>query len=159
MIKPYFPARPGDPEPLRLAVKRRVRFEEVDSLGIVWHGRYASYFEDARDALGEAYGIAYMDFYHRGVVVPIKKIHVDFHHPLRFREEVGVEAILRWSEAARMNYEFVIRDSGGRVAATGYTVQMMLDLEENLCMIPPPFYAEFLVRWKIGKLDALTVNP
>jgi acyl-CoA thioester hydrolase len=158
MNKPYFPARPGDPEPLRRTVTRRVRFEEVDSLGIVWHGRYASYFEDARDALGEAYGIAYMDFYHRGVVVPIKKIHVDFHRPLRFRVEARIEAALRWSEAARMNYEFVIRDGTGRVAATGYTVQMMLDLQDNLCMIPPPFYADFLERWKTGKLEKLTTD-
>jgi len=158
MMKPYFRPRVGQPEPLRHKVTRRVRFEEVDSLGIVWHGRYASYFEDGRDAHGEAYGIAYSDFYRQGVVVPIKKIHVDFHRSLRLREMVSIEALLHWSEAARINYEFIIRDGDGRMAATGYTVQMMLDLERNLCMIPPSFYSDFLERWKAGELHAGDYN-
>ena len=159
MIKPYFRSREGQPGPLRHQVARRVRFEEVDSLGIVWHGRYVSYFEDGRDAHGETYGIAYSDFYRHGVVVPIKKIHVDFHQPLRLREEMTIEALLHWSEAARINYEFIIRGRDGQVAATGYTVQMMLDLERNLCMIPPSFYVDFLERWKAGELHAGDHKP
>ena len=63
MIKPYFRRGEGQPPPLRAITKRRVRFEEVDPLGIVWHGRYPSYFEDARVELGRKYGIDYMDFY------------------------------------------------------------------------------------------------
>ena len=40
MRRPYFPFKQDAPEPLRAIVRRRVRFEEVDPLGIVWHGRY-----------------------------------------------------------------------------------------------------------------------
>ena len=153
MIKPYFPIQKGDPEPLRLQVKRRVRFEEVDALGIVWHGRYPGFFEDARAALGDKYGIGYMDFHSHGVVAPIKKILIDYHHPLTFREEFTIEGILHWSEAARINYEFIIRDKGGDVATTGYSVQVMLDRKNNLFMVPPPFYLEFCKRWKAGELE------
>ncbi len=32
------------------STKFRVRFSEVDSLRIVWHGNYLKYFEDGRDA-------------------------------------------------------------------------------------------------------------
>ena len=152
MTKPYFPAREGDPPPLCAEVRRRVRFEEVDSIGIVWHGRYAGYFEDARDALGERYGIGYMDFYENGILVPIKQLHADFHRPLRLKDEVTVEATLHYSEAARINHAFVIRDRQGAVATTGYTVQMMLDRDRNLCMIPPPFYEAFLERWREGRI-------
>jgi acyl-CoA thioester hydrolase len=153
MIKPYFPARRGQPEPLRLQVTRRVRFEEVDSLGIVWHGRYPSFLEEARDALGEKYGISYMDFYRHGVVVPVKKLHIDYHRPLRLKEQMTIEGILHWSEAARINFEATIKGSDMRVATSGYTVQMMLDQNENICMIPPPFYEDFLEKWKAGELE------
>ncbi len=152
MIKPYFPAREGDPAPLRAETRRRVRFEEVDSMGIVWHGRYASFFEDARDALGERFGITYMDFYHHGILVPIRQLHADFHRPLRLREEVTIEASLHFSEAARINHSFVIRGRAGETATTGYSVQMMLDTDHNLCMLPPPFYEAFLARWKQGRI-------
>ena len=153
MLKPYFPQNEGQPEPLRIRVERTVRFEEVDVLGIVWHGRYAGYFEDARIALGQYYGIGYMDFYSQGIVAPIKKLHVDYHRPLRFQETMTIEGILHWSEAARMNYEFIIRNRNGELATTGFTVQMMLDTEENILVIPPPFYVEFCRKWKAGELN------
>jgi acyl-CoA thioester hydrolase len=152
MLKPYFPGRPGEPAPLRLTVAREVRFEEVDPLGIVWHGRYPGYFEDARVALGERYGIGYMDFYRQGVLAPIRKMHVDYHRPLRFRDAITIEGILHWSEAARINYEFVIRDPGGALATTGYTVQMLMDAGHNLLMIAPEFYRQFCARWAAGEL-------
>ena len=47
--------------PLTANTKRKVRFEEVDSLGIVWHGRYPSFFEDSRDEFGNKYGLKYFD--------------------------------------------------------------------------------------------------
>ena len=152
MIKPYFSLQEDQPAPLRVSVERAVRFEEVDSLGIVWHGRYVSYFEDARVALGERYDIGYMDFYKNGVVAPIKQVHVDYYRPLRFREAMTIEGVLHWSEAARMNFEFLIRNGNGELATTGYTVQMMLDFEQNILMVPPPFYGKFRDHWKAGEL-------
>lgn len=152
MIRPYFPHREGDPAPLRTTVERVVRFEEVDPLGIVWHGRYPSYFEDARVALGDRFGIGYMDFYGEGIIAPIRKMHVDYHKPLRFQEPFTVEGILHWTEAVRLNHEFVIRNREGEIATTGYTVQMLLDREENVLLVPPPFYAAFRERWRGGEL-------
>jgi acyl-CoA thioester hydrolase len=152
MIKPYFKTDQGQPAPLRIRIKQKVRFEEVDSLGIVWHGRYASYFEDARVAFGEKYGIGYMDFYANGVVAPIKQMHFDYHQPLRFGDEMTIEAVLHWSEAARLNFEFTVQNSNDELSTTGYTIQMMLDLEENILVVLPPFYKKFLDNWKAGVL-------
>jgi len=152
MNKPYFQSIDGHPEPLCVKVERRVRFEEVDALGIVWHGRYPGYFEEARERLGEEYGIGYMDLYSRGIIAPIKKMHIDYHHPLKFQEVFTIEGILHWSEAARINFEFIIRDDQKRSATTGYTVQVMLDRDQNLCMIHPPFFEKFRKKWKAGEL-------
>lgn len=152
MSRPYFRTPEGAPPSLRAEVSRKVRFEEVDPLGIVWHGRYPSFFEDGRVALGEKYGIGYLDCYEAGVMTPIKKMHLDYRLPLRFGESFSVEAIMHWSEAARINFEFIIRNQGGNITTTGYTVQMMLDREENILLIPPPFYREFLDRWRTGAL-------
>ena len=32
-----------------------VRFSEVDSMNVVWHGSYMLYFEDAREEFGRKY--------------------------------------------------------------------------------------------------------
>ena len=152
MNKPYFPKDKAHPAPLRMIVERQVRFEEVDMMGIVWHGRYPGYFEDARVALGDAYGIGYMDFYNNGILAPIKQLHVDHFIPLHFQEQFSIEAVLHWSDAMRINFEFIIRNHKQQVAAGGYTVQMMLDCEQNILLLAPPFYEAFRARWKAGEL-------
>lgn len=35
---------------LSVSEKVRIRFNETDPLGIVWHGNYIVYFEDGREA-------------------------------------------------------------------------------------------------------------
>ena len=49
----------------------RVRFSEIDSMQIVWHGEYVRYFEDGREAFGKQYGLDYMSIYREGYMVPI----------------------------------------------------------------------------------------
>ena len=41
----------------------KVRFSEIDSMQIVWHGEYVRYFEDGREAFGKRYGLDYMSIY------------------------------------------------------------------------------------------------
>ena len=152
MHKPCFPPAKSGPPPLKVTVERRVRFEETDPLAIVWHGRYASYFEDVRCALGERYGIGYLDCHRNGIVVPIRIMHADYLLPLRLREIFTIEGILHWTEAARINTEYIIRDSEGRISTTGYTVQVFLDLNYNLLLMFPQFYKEFCDKWRAGLL-------
>ncbi len=129
-----------------------VRFEEVDPLGIVWHGRYAGYFEDGRVLLGEKYGLGYMDFYRQGVVAPIKQMHVDYQRPLHFGDPFTIEAILHWTDAVRLNHEFILRNAAGEVTTTGYSVQLLMDQQQNVLVLPPPFYETFRQHWLAGEL-------
>jgi len=150
--KAYFKTAPGSPLPLRLEVQRRIRFEEVDALGIVWHGHYPSYFEDARVALGDHFGVGYLDFHREGVITPIKQIRADYILPLRFGESCTITAILNWTEAARINFEFEIHNQAGALTTTGCTVQLFVDKDGNVLMYPPAFYVQFCERWLRGEL-------
>ncbi|MDD2733067.1 MAG: acyl-CoA thioesterase [Desulfuromonadaceae bacterium] len=150
MSRAYFSRQENAPSPLRITVERQVRFEEVDPLNIVWHGRYPSFFEDARVAFGEKYGLGYLDFYGQGILCPIKQMHIDYVRPLRFQEYFSIEGILHWSAAARLNFEFIIRNRAEEITTTGYTVQMLLDTDMNIMLIPPPFVSSFLDRWEKG---------
>ncbi len=148
---PYFTSAPDAPAPLCFTVERVCRFDELDPLGVVWHGRYASYFEDARVALGAHYGIGYLDFKRHNLLAPIKQMFVDYQAPLRFDERCAISASLHWTEAARLNFSYVIRSREGEVLTTGYTVQLFLTPEGELYTARPDFYADFCERWKAGE--------
>lgn len=47
---------------LKASKEVEIRFSEVDSMNVVWHGSYPLYFEDAREAFGKKFGLAYMCF-------------------------------------------------------------------------------------------------
>ena len=79
-------------------------------------------------------------------------MHINYIRPLKYAEEFTVEAIMHWTEAARMNIEYIIRNNNQQITTTGYTVQLFMDIQQNLLFSSPPFYMEFCERWKAGKL-------
>lgn len=123
-----------------------VKFNEADPLGIVWHGHYISYFEDGREAFGEAHGCRYLDFYKNGYVVPIVSVNCNYKKSLKYGDRVIIEASYIPTPAAKMNFEYTLYNAKtGDVVATGTSVQVFLDLENsNLQLTRPPFFDEWL---------------
>lgn len=143
------------PAPLTAETTRTVRFNEVDPLGVLWHGHYASYLEDARVWFGTRYGLSYQAIHAAGFVTPIKQMHLEYDAPLRFGQECRITATLFWSEAARLNFEYAIYDTGGQVMTRGYTVQLFLAASGELQYARPSFYENFCTQWRQGELTAL----
>ena len=139
--------------PLHIAVPRTVRFEEVDAARIMWHGRYASWLEDGREALGRHYGISYLDFLEHNIVVPLKLFQLDFLHPLRYSEQYIIHAFLHWNEAAVLDYTYRIENSRNELTTTAATTQLMLRRDGGLLLEQPEFYAAFRERWHKGMLS------
>ena len=73
----------------------RVRFSEIDSMQIVWHGEYVRYFEDGREAFGKQYGLDYMSIYREGYMVPIVDLTCQSNnHYLLVKKRLSKRAIL-----------------------------------------------------------------
>ena len=51
-----------------------IRFSEVDSMNVVWHGSYALYFEDARETFGAQYGLEYLTIAGNGYFAPLVEL-------------------------------------------------------------------------------------
>ncbi len=151
--KHYFIYNANDPSPLIAEAKRRVRFEEVDALGMVWHGRYPSYFEDGRIAIGDRYGLTYAAFRENNVKAPIVQMHFDFKTPLRFDETMRIETTLHWCDAVRLDFSYRIINHKGKLAANGYTVQLLTDLNDTVLFVAPAWLQEFRKDWWNGVLS------
>lgn len=133
-------------EALVCLTELKVRFSEVDSMGVVWHGNYVRYLEDGREAFGNLYGINYMDFYHTGVLIPLVKISVDYKKPLVYGDTAIVETRFVNCEAAKLLYDYTIyRNNTHEVFATGSSTQVFLTAERELMLEFPPFF----YTWKM----------
>lgn len=148
----YFTQEPLAPAPLVKSFFRTVRFNEIDPMGIVWHGHYAGYLEDARMALGNTLGLGYQDFYDHGVLIPVRQLHIDYLRPLRFENTYEIKAALFFTPAAKLLYDFTILDDKQQICTRAYSVQLMLDKDNNLLFEWPEFTRTFLTDWKNGKI-------
>lgn len=151
----YFPIEPGSPAPVVARVSRRIRFGDVDPMGILWYGRYAHLFEDANDELGRRCGMSYADFQRERLGAPIVQFHVDYFASPVLGEEVVTTGRLHWSPGARLNIEYEIHKESGQLAATGYTVQMFVDEQGVPCLAPPPLQEACRRRWLAGEFRDL----
>jgi acyl-CoA thioester hydrolase len=148
----YFEVEPGAPEPLSVQTTRHVRFEELDPLRIVWHGRYVSYFEDGRVAFGRKYGLSYEAFMENQLAAPIVSLHIDYMTPLTFDDHITIEAKLHWCTAMRLNFEFTVYNGEGQKAASGYSVQVLTDLKGNIFFVAPDWIEEFRRKWQADEI-------
>ena len=58
---------------LESSLEIAIRFSETDAMGVVWHGNYLKFFEDAREKFGIDHGMQYLDVFNKGYYTPIVK--------------------------------------------------------------------------------------
>lgn len=138
------------PEPLEATAERRVRFQEVDPLGIVWHGHYVSFFEDARVAFGDRYGLSYLQMRDSGFSAPIVQMALDYLSPLAFDQVFIVRTRAHWSEVVRLHFEYEIFRGNDECVAWGATVQALVDLEGDPLLAWPEYMEDFREKWRKG---------
>lgn len=135
---------------LTVSEEIRVRFNETDPLGIVWHGYYITYFEDGREAFGRTHGISYLDIHKSGYTTPIVKSTCAHKLPLRYGDVMRIETAIVDTPAAKIIFRFTIYNGNNEVACIGETIQVFLDSEGTLSLNIPPFYEEW--KRKVGLL-------
>jgi len=125
--------------------KINVKFSEVDSLGIVWHGNYIKYFEEGREAFGEEYDLRYIDIYNEGYIAPIVKIQLDYKRSLAYGESMYIETTYVKCDAAKIIYNYkIVNSKVNDIVVIGSTIQAFLNLDRQLVLVSPPFYE----KWK-----------
>ena len=135
---------------LKIEKQVRVRFNEVDSMGIVWHGSYVAYFEDAREEFGQTFGLDYLTIVKQGFYVPLVKFDLSFKNPLTYGDTAIVEITYQPCASAKILFAYTIWSMDKKkIIATGSTVQIFLDNSRNLVLYPPEFYVEWQKRQNV----------
>jgi acyl-CoA thioester hydrolase len=128
-------------------IEQHIKFSEVDSLGIVWHGHYLQYFEDGREAFGREYNLAYLDFYSQGYVVPIVNVQCDYKKFLRYGDRIIIETTYIPCESAKINFQYrVINIDTKEIIVNGSSVQVFLSADNLALQLTNPV---FFQDWKI----------
>lgn len=128
----------------------KIRFSEVDSMNIVWHGSYPLYFEDAREAFGQKYDLGYMKIFSNGYYAPLVEMSFKYKKPLVYESKPTIVITYIPTESAKIVFEYeIIDEKDGTVYATGRTVQVFMDKNYQLVWENPEFYRQWKEKWEV----------
>ena len=134
-----------------------IRFSEVDSMNVVWHGSYMLYFEDARELFGEKFDLTYMGYVRHGYYAPMVEMNIQWKKPILYGMQPRIDIIYRPTVAAKVVFDYEIHDTADEsLLATAHSVQVFMDLNYQLVLYSPKFYEEWQQRWKV--FETLTIE-
>lgn len=129
---------------LQVEKQIEVRFSEVDLMGVVWHGSYMMYLEDAREEFGARYGLSYTRYIEENIMVPVVEMKLNYKSPLKYGMKPVVRITYRPVDSAKIVFDYEIYDSvTGTVCLTAHSVQVFMDKNYNLLWYCPDFYGQW----------------
>jgi acyl-CoA thioester hydrolase len=115
----------------------RVRYEETDTMQVVYYGKYMVWFEVGRISLLRDVGLAYKDWHKRGLSLPVVQAHADYKAPARFDEEVLVKTKVASIGNASIRFENeVYKLPEMQLLCTGHTIHALIDRTGKTTPIP-----------------------
>ncbi|PWK23848.1 acyl-CoA thioester hydrolase [Arcicella aurantiaca] len=125
-----------------------IRFNEVDSMSIVWHGNYVKYLEDGREDFGRKFGLSYIHIQKAGYLAPIVDLKIQYKKSLYYGDSVLVETTFVETEAAKLFFKYrLISPTTSKVLCTATTTQVFLDTKGTLQLTLPDFVQDWKKRW------------
>jgi acyl-CoA thioester hydrolase len=123
---------------LSASVEVRVRYEETDKMGIVYHANYFTWFEIARIELLDAMGCPYRSLEEDSLFLPVLGCQADFHLPAHFDDRLRIVVRIEDFPVVRIkaNYEVT---RGEQLLATGETTHAFVSGDGKVVRPPETF--------------------
>jgi acyl-CoA thioester hydrolase len=107
----------------------------TDYGGIVWHGTYLTWMEEARVEYLRSLGLDYAHFVHLGYELPVVEVNLRYHQSLKMGEQAIVKTRMNDIRGVRLNWDYQIADwQGLTVYVSGYVTLVGIDREKGKIM-------------------------
>ena len=115
-----------------------VRFSEVDSMKIVWHGNYVAYCECAREAFLAARGLSYKTMDDLGCPAPIVRMSLEYLRPALGGDVLTVICAQVPGGEPKLECCYEVRNQRGEVLCTAESLQIFVDRQGQVLLSAPP---------------------
>jgi len=130
-------------------------FQDADPMGVVYHGNYFRFFEQARHHLMGKINYSYLEMNASGYMWPIIDTRVKYVKAIPFDHEIRVVAKLtEWENRLRVDYIIYDNESGKRMTKA-HTTQVAVDMTtKEMCFVSPKILTDKITQWhKFGRID------
>jgi acyl-CoA thioester hydrolase len=120
----------------------KVKYHQVDQMGIVHHAQYAYFFEQSRIDWLHSQGVSYADLEKDGILLPLTEISINYKRPLRFDDVIFVHTHLDVFDNYFVTFSYQIENEHKTKIATAYTRLVFVDKTTMKAMKCPSFLTE-----------------
>ena len=107
----------------------------TDYAGIVWHGTYLTWMEEARVEYLHSIGIEFADLVALGCDLPVVELSLRYHLPIRLGVSAIVKTRLIETKGVRINWEYEIQSYNRQeIFVTGRVALVAVDREKGKIM-------------------------
>jgi acyl-CoA thioester hydrolase len=123
---------------IRAEIEVEVPFHDVDVAGVVWHGHYMKYLENARWAVMNRIGFGLDAMLASGFIWPVIGLEVKYIRAARYGERLRVQAsIVEWDAKLVLNYLMLDAKEGTRIGRA-QTTQVAVGRETGTLQLVSP---------------------
>ena len=123
------------------SIKIKVRYCETDQMGLVHHGSYINYFEEARISWISNLGFSYSEMEKSGIILPVSKLNVSYLRPAYFDDDLLISVELAELPTSRLIFNYTIKNKD-EVVVTGTTVLAFLNKDTKKPVRCPDYMME-----------------
>ncbi|MFC7680992.1 acyl-CoA thioesterase [Paenibacillus sp. GCM10028914] len=87
----------------------RVRYQESDQMGVVYHANYLNWFEIGRTEMIRDLGFTYRGMEDAGVLLPVVDLDIHYSSPARYDDHVTIFTRMTNFSPLRIHYEYEVR--------------------------------------------------
>jgi acyl-CoA thioester hydrolase len=110
----------------------RAQPHHTDYAGIVWHGTYVAWMEEARVECLRSIGIEFADLVALGCDLPVVELSLRYHRPIRMGMAAVVKTRMADIEGVRINWDYQIQSLDGQeLYLTGRVTLVAIDREKG----------------------------
>lgn len=123
--------------------QKRVRYNETDQMGYLYHAHYITYYEIGRVEMLRSLGLSYqeMEEKHR-VMMPVMSVQTRYVRPARYDELLTIRTTLRHIPTQYITFHMEILNEQGKLVNGGSVKLCFVDMETNKTVAPPDFLLE-----------------
>ncbi len=122
----------------------RVHPHHTDYAGVVWHGAYLTWLEEARVEFLRSLGLEFAKLVALGCDLPVVDLNLRYHRSLRLGQSAVVKTRLAELLGVRINWDYQIQaPQGEALYVTGRVVLVAVDREKGriLRRLPAPIHS------------------
>ncbi len=135
------------------STKIRTRYSEVDRMGYVYYGNYATYFEVGRVEAMRVLGISYAELEAKGIMMPVIRYEIDYRKPAYYDEELTIVTRVREIPRSRITFEYETRNAKGELLNTALTQLVFVDSGTMKPLRAPEVIVQAARQYLVDKVD------